>query len=240
MIGLQVEALRTYTRAIISSRSNSLRFLYLVLLLSLYIFSTAANAVEATSDTSAKNSIDENPDRPGLVDYVNKYEYGLDIRKSTILNEDATMLQAQWNKRYLWGTWIGIGLGSTMESTELTEDENKTSVSLIYGGFNIEQTIFRYSTWLKGHLGVFFGRGKLFARYEPSSEEAEDSLNDLDITVVEPYFVATFYNRWGIEFGANFATRGVTSSEKTTVNDVAFSESDYSGVEMGLTFRRGL
>jgi hypothetical protein len=217
-----------------------LKSFIVVLLFSTFSFATVSTAVEATSEKTSQESLDENPDRPGLVDYVNTYEYGLDVRQSTMIGESATFLQCQWNKRYWWGTWIGIGLGGTMESVELNENNNVTKASVIYGGFNIEQTIFRYSTWLKSHLGVFVGQGKLFARYTPDSDAVEGSVNDLDIQVIEPYIMATVYNKWGLEWGASFATRGITSSEKETVNGKTFSEGDYSGVELGISVRRGL
>lgn len=194
---------------------------------------------ESTEGLSDPNKVvDDAPDRPGLVDYVNRYEFGLDIRQTQILDENALMLQAQWNKRYWWGTWLGLGAGATAESISSPVDQGKLKTTMYYLGLNLEQAIFRYSTWLKAHAGVFLGMGKLYSRFEADAGGQE--FNDLNVTVVEPFIVVTFFNRWGAEFGANFAIRGVTGSEKEIIPGFEFDEKDYSSVAMGLTVRRGL
>jgi hypothetical protein len=164
---------------------------------------------------------------------LNRWESGLDARMTEILDDSSWILSAQWFRRYLTGTQLGLTLSAFPTPITRREDGVKSRTQMYYYGLALEQRILRYG-YFRLAVAASYNYGELYQRVVP--EVGDEILFKAQFTVIEPALYVFFYSHKGLDFGLSGSQRLFKFVDKDDAADGA--EEKLSGLAYGLSFRK--
>lgn len=161
---------------------------------------------------------------------LTKWESGFDLKLGSVWNESTPQFSAQWVRRYLTGTHLGVTLSALPSSVSQREaDGSKSRMNFLYGGLVVEQVLWEDFPY-RVSASISAGQGRVYLRNSIAGRD--DILEQPDFYFVEGGVNAYFYNYMHMDLGVVAGFRSVQMEDDAGVEDA-----DVGGVFFGLSFR---
>lgn len=163
--------------------------------------------------------------------YMERWENAFDLRTVKIGGKNHYMIGAQWNRKFSFGTMLGLGgIGTPMNAT-VRKDGQKDSYSFYAAGMFIGHQIFDFNPF---RLIAFVNGGKGMVFHRSQAEGEESTFGSAKFTYLDPGIYLTFYSRDTVDVGVSFSGFAAKFDKK---DDPHAKASDLGGATAGLTFR---